>query len=157
MKRKPTVTVEYLGWEGTGRNKTDAKKDAMAKIERAAGSYRPVVFNFRGNMAVAFRCPDGWYLEFLYGEKLEQPMLLVWGHGAYETQADVGKSARMWLAQQGWDGQETTAPILTDDQQGEFAKWVGFQKAYKHAAAQGMNDHEAHSFACHHDYGFINA
>ena len=59
--RMATVQIEYFGMDGVGRNVTEAKRDAGAKIERfISADGRPVFIHYRGSAVMVYLTRYGW-------------------------------------------------------------------------------------------------
>ena len=154
-----TVTINYCGMEGTGRNVTDAKQDAARKIMAAlSGSYNPAVLECRGWTILLWRTPDAWYSRIIQqkGEPVTNSPSTNWEG---DDREEAIRSARAHLAQLAWRHADGLAVPRTDEdveialdqrQRGEFLSWAGFQLAYRAARERGMSDTEAHQWACHH-------
>ncbi len=164
-----TVTITYYGVEATGRNVTEAKKEAGKKIEHAmSGSYCPELLQSRGVGILFYRTPDGWHHSYVTDEsgKVRTAPL---SHGSGQDRDDARATAIMSLAQSTWDGKEQYPPCLMEipayrTRKGdiglrllaEFDSWRGFQLAYRHAKAtmtEGNID-SWHRWACDHSREF---
>jgi hypothetical protein len=54
----PNVTIEYYGVNGTGRNVTEAKRDAGEQIRKALdGDYTPSLIHWGGYTVMFWREP----------------------------------------------------------------------------------------------------
>lgn len=58
-----TVTIDYFGVEGSGKNVTEAKRDAGAKIQQLVKHCHPRMYSRRGEHVVIYPDPHGggWY------------------------------------------------------------------------------------------------
>lgn len=152
-----TVVIEYFGMGGSGKNVTEAKRDAGAKIEKAlSGSYNPHVLEWRGYVAIVFRCPDGWKWRQIVNPHDDFDKVktgTVYGNRGDGTFEEAMNSARQSLAQCGWKPEDGKAapslfnPLCKVAIQ-EFESWAEFQCRYHHAkTVLGMNDNDSHSYA----------
>lgn len=64
------------------------------------------------------------------------------------TMAEAIDSFRYHVAQLTWDGSLDIPSFVPEDKHSDFQNWAKFQLRYKLATKQGMNDSEAHSWAC---------
>lgn len=146
-----TVTIEYYGMDGTGKNVTEAKKDAGEKIKSAlSGTYSPEILAWRGYVMLVYREPTGWYSRLIGDPERGMIEGTVYGTN-YDSREDAMRSARLNLSQLGWKPQEddTPPPFLTDREGvADFKSWVLFQQRYAKAKATGLNDHECHTYGC---------
>ncbi len=161
MKR---VQVTHLGMQGYGLGKAEAKKDAIANIEKAMlGSYTPTLITCRAYTLMLWRDPMGWHSSIIRDESGMRTDVS-YSTGSQDYYEEYA-SALLHLAQCSWDGNEEFPPFLQEialrhpvtQSDGwkllrEFASWRRFQMAYKYAKANaiGVNDHEWHSWACGH-------
>ena len=167
-----TVNVTYYGMDGAGRNVTEAKRAAGAKIESAmTGSYQPKIFSSRGYAVMVWRDPCGWRNSVIASPNgfYAEPCY----SSGREDYWDECARAILDLAQLTWDGAELIPPCLAESEKlakrefaknqntgrrllGEFASWRGFQLAYRHAKANGIgeNDCDWHRWGCEHSGEF---
>lgn len=153
MKATKTVTATVHGVEGEGRNATEAKAAAIARLEAATdGDYRPVLLRFNAAEALVWRELDGWRYRIihqddygcesgLFAHCLQEPQI---------TKAALIVAAKRHLAQIGWiPGQDDEAIAYVDaGNRGELARWLRFQNAYRRFKAEGKSDMECHELAC---------
>lgn len=163
------VNIEYFGMPGSGKNVTEAKKDAGKRIEQALhGSYQPTMIHSRGYALVIWRDPHGWRSNIISmnGEFRADAFQCYSSGSSYE---DELFSAMLSLAQFSWDGSEEIPPCLanlpaTKTGKGdlgkrllsEFRSWRAFQLAYKHAKVNNLaeGDNNLHRWACDHAHEF---
>jgi hypothetical protein len=152
-----TVSVTYCGMEGTGRNVTSAKQDAARKLESIMhGSYNPALLECRMNTILVWRDTQGWH-----SRVIQTPGNPVTNSPSYNWEGndrdEAVHNARAHLAQLAWtfdDGLSVprtdadTEIILTPSQREDFFRWAGFQLAYRDARKAGMEDCQAHEWAC---------
>lgn len=144
------VQIEYYGVAGSGRNVTEAKRDAGRKIEAAlSGSYTPVVVSWRGWAALVYREPGGW-CRALIATPDGVRAGAVWASPNESAREEAVAMAQAHVADLGWqpsDGFEPP-PFLTDPRLvGEFRSKVEFQLRYRAARERGFGDADAHSYA----------
>jgi hypothetical protein len=146
------VNITYYGMEGTGRNVTDAKRDAGAKIERAlSGDYTPDLVSYRGQAILIYRTPGGWNSCVLSDSAglRNGPCYGTTYPGSYSRE-DVIREAREHLAQLTWTPEDglIPPPFLKDRRSlSDYKTWAEFQLRYREARTRGMDDNDAHSFA----------
>ncbi len=145
------ITMTYYGVEGTGRTLTEAKKDAGRKIEESlSGDYTPTVLEWRGNAILVWREPSGWGHRYIVhdGKTVEGRVYAC----CQDTKEEATRSALNSLAQSGWshfDVEDWAPEILRDRADiAEFKSWVKFQRRYRVAQGKGLNDNDAHAYAC---------
>ena len=145
-----TVNVTYFGMEGSGRNLTEAKREAGRKIEAVLdGNYYPTILSWRDYSILVYREPGGWHAAIIrepQGMRTE-----VNGCRCGATKDEALASARGNLAQLGWahaDG--ATVPDFLKDraERSEFLRWIDFQLRYRRAKESGLNDNDAHYYGC---------
>lgn len=147
-----TVTITYFGVEASGRNVTDAKREAGRKIEAALeGAYNPKIIAWRGYAALVFRSPEGWsYRLILDPEGIREGTIYGGGcNGQTEKETIIGASRH--LADLGWrieDG-ESIPSILNGDKEGisDYVYKTKFRIRYYKARQSGMSETDAHSYA----------
>lgn len=157
-----SVDLTYYGMQGTGRNVTEARRDAGAKLQAAMeGSYEPELLESRGWVLVLWRDPHGWrHNTIAEGGTMRKDAFRCYSSG-YRDRIDALSSALLHLAQMSWDGAEVLPPCLWEVQAlskfrgetgrrliAEFRSWRGFQLAYKAATAAGLPETARHRWAC---------
>ena len=150
-----TVRITYFGMEGTGRNVTEAKRDAGSKLEAAMrGSYNPVLMSHRGWSILVWRTPSGWESTITHepGEfgHVRKEGTLYGGSYGDKTREEVIDYAKEHLAQVSWlpeDGLVPPAFLVKRQSVSDFKTWAEFQMRYKAARERGMDDNDAHSYA----------
>jgi len=142
--------------EASGRNVTEAKKEAARKLQSAMhGSYTPTILAYRGYAILIYREPQyEWHTRLIADPErgiVEGPV-----YGSQEGDRETAEiQARRHLAQLGWqheDRFEVPTILAPHDRAGlsSFRFWVGFQLAYRVARGNGLPDCEAHEWACDH-------
>jgi hypothetical protein len=153
-----------------------AARHAVLQLAQAALAYGddgidPLLLEARGQRLLVYRTPAGWMYTSLSpaadADGQVRRTSTVMGH--QETRAQVERAARLHLAQSIYQEQvfssEDPAPlpdgfeVLKDDaSRAAFARWVGFQRAYREAESMvRMGCLEAgleHDWACRHDQNF---
>jgi hypothetical protein len=161
------IQLTYCGMAGEGATVKEAKQDAARKIEALlSGDWQPIAFESRGWAIILHRSPDGWHPAIISDQSGKvRPDLFRGSCSGIRDKKEAIAQAIANLAQLSWDGAEVLPPCiasygfrispearraLVDD----FRRWRGFQLAYKQAAKNGMQDCEAHQWACHHATDF---
>ena len=147
-----TINLTYCGMNGSGPTVKEAKQDAARKIEAVLdGSYDPVVARLNGITGIAFRTPDGWKYTIVWADAKDgvnkNVCTITGGDGRHE----VLKHLLRHMDDNSSDP-TVVAAFLGDDKAG-FSDWQGKQRfyaAYKAAREQGMNETDAHRYACEH-------
>lgn len=134
------VTINYFGMEGRGKNVTEARRAAGAKISRAlTGSYDPKILSSRGTAILVYRHPHYGWLHSTIADETGFRSRLSSGTGTYEDEKETTAAALAHLAQLTWtadDGLNTAPDINLDKRQlGEFKHWAEFQLRYQAAVA----------------------
>lgn len=149
-----TVRIDYFGIEGSGKNVTEAKKDAGRKIEKALeGSYTPRLLTHRGHAILVYREPHGWCSATIADPDSSGATVVREGpvsSGSCHPEADVLKWALEHLAQLGWQAADGVQPpeFLKDRvSRSSFKTWAEFQLRYQEAIRRGMGSNDAHSYA----------
>lgn len=145
------VTITYHGIEATGRNVTEAKRNAGKRIaEMIAGDYAPVMLSHRGQAILVYRTPEcGWSSAIICDDAGLRDGRLS-GSSLRDSRDEAIRSASRHLAQLTWMPEDGTNPpaFLTDrDSVSEFKNWAAFQIRYREARAMGMEDSDCHSYA----------
>jgi hypothetical protein len=151
----PRVTVEYYGVEGTGKNVTEAKRDAGEKIKQALdGHYTPTVLVHKGYAILVYRSPFyGWASRIIVDAETGVSVVRegdVHGGSGRECRKTAIADAYRHLAQLGWKHGDSDEPpeFLTDRaDRTSFKEWVEFQVRYRVAIDRGMGSNDAHSYA----------
>lgn len=146
-----TVTVEYYGMSGSGRNVTEAKRDAGRRIEAAlSGHYTPEILSHRGIAILVYREPQGWCNRIIADP--ERGIIAGRIHGSnHGTREECVRAALNHLAQLGWThDDDDEAPDFVKDRadRADFRSWVTFQRRHKRARESGLNSNDAHAYAC---------
>lgn len=148
------VTITYFGVEATGRNVTEAKREAGKRIEQMiAGDYAPVLLSHRGQAILVYRTPEsGWSSVIVCDDAgLREGRLS--GSSLRDDRREALRSAAEHLAQLTWQPEDgTSAPqflIERGDKHSadDFRRWAEFQLRYREAIAKGMEHFDAHSYA----------
>ena len=149
----PTVTLEYYGVSGTGKNLTEAKRDAGAKIERALKNRSPRLYRYRGAMLIVWTEPEGDCYRIVWPDTRDGSV----DHGCTMTR-DNGDAC----------GLKHLIDIMRTEGEYEMPDWVPariardhgarwladwrsndeFQRRYREAQARGMTDGDCHAYAC---------
>ena len=112
--------------------------------DRFRGSYDPVYLYFRGNTVLIWRDGNDW----VYGHSHEKRNPEGVHLGGWISRDEVERVARCHLAQMGWDEQEETSEIISNQKdQEEFSRWASIQKQYlkqwRILRRAGWNEQEA--------------
>lgn len=163
-RTRKIARVNYLGVEGRGDTRTEAKQNAVEQIERAmTARYSPRILHWRGVYAVLY-CDRGHYA---YALLHPDPDLIspdedvqhgINCEGTDRNAAIV--SIRHHLAQIGWtpaDGK--TLPFILkgcpETVHADFLSWAQWQLAAHHAKnALGLTGNALHAWACDHQGEF---
>ena len=144
-----TVRIEYYGMDGVGRNVTEAKRDAGAKIENAlSGDYSPIIVRANGEAVLIFREPRyGWGYALLHPDTHG---LLRSNGSTYDERDEAERKARSHLAQIvfSYDGPDGSEVIEDKHDLEEHKRWVAWQRLYRKWRDAGVADYIAHSNAC---------
>ncbi len=147
-----TVTVEYYGMTGTGKNVTEAKRDAGRQVEAALkGSYTPEIFTHRGTAILLYREPDGWKARIIVDPQRGAIAGPVHGN-SYSGDDDLNairQYVNEWLADITREATDTEPPAFLKggERIREWHRKQEFLRRYQEGRERGMNDHEAHSYA----------
>ena len=156
-----TVSVDYYGMSGEGRNVTEAKRNASTKIVAAlSGDYTPEIIAWRDCAALLFRTPAGWkYRHILDSGKVRAGK--VFGNSIFSG-ADYDEAreyVRGIVAQTALSADDDLTDLpdfpLTRQQLSDLASRIGFWRAHRKATADGLVDCEAHAWACAHQGEFL--
>lgn len=148
MTRTPrTTTVDVYGWEGTARNRRDAKAAAISRIEKAGkGSFCPVVCIWRGMVGFAWRERDDWSYTIARPNDPEArigPHTSFPQHSGFTTRDEAECAMCSHLAQNGFDVEKddwrTRPEILTDEAEWrQFRTWAHWQHRMREARQKGI-------------------
>lgn len=152
------VSIEYYGMNGSGKNLTEAKRNAGAKIERALeGTYWPSVISFKGWLAFIYRDPvSGWWYQLLSPEEQRNFAIKatrIHGTTNYDEFEDAVRHARSHLAQCLIDPSDTMTyehtneVILNDADRKEHAYQCNWQLCYRTWSNLGKDDNECREHA----------
>jgi hypothetical protein len=143
---KKTVTVTHLGMEGDGRNATEAKKNAEARIEAAlTGEWNPYVIIHKGLVAFVVRKPEKteWQWGFKVVNTTEHEQLhSQWFDLNYTDRPAAIRAAAYSLAQQSGT-YVGLKPFLLAEQLSDLDRYFDWQAAYRLAKVAGKSDEEA--------------
>ena len=112
--------------------------------DRFRGTYEPLYLHFRGNTVLIWRDGNDWVYGHIHEKRYPEGVHL----GGWTSRDEVERAARRHLAQMGWDGQEETSDIISDQQdQEEFSRWASIQKQFlkqwRILRRAGWNEQEA--------------
>jgi hypothetical protein len=156
MKRTRTQYAKVYGMEGSGPTASAARKDAIARIERATkGSRTPEILAYDGNAMLLYRDLDVWRYAPIYdqGEFRTSPI----GGSFYDTREECYDRAACHLAQNAqqlyeWWTVEDVPEFVTSEEDRRFlvgyARW---QRAARHAQKMGLDSQAVHAWACEHE------
>jgi hypothetical protein len=143
------VQITYFGMNGQGKNVTEAKRDAGAKIERAmTGSYDPAIVHYRGHAAIVYRSPDVWHYSLVSDEEGFRERLCT--TGAFDDKEVAMQRARYHVAQNAWqlsDGLAVPSFVTDKSDRMNLESLAKFQIRYARARELGMTDTDSHDFA----------
>jgi hypothetical protein len=143
------ISLTYCGMFGTGPTVKEAKQDAARKIETFLQSdFTPVILRWKNRTGIVWITPCG-VSSSLFDESGK--ITGECSHGTSATMASVTRLMRGNLARLEADATSDEIPaILGNDKElvADFVSWLGFQRAYTHAAGLQMAD--PHAYACHH-------
>jgi hypothetical protein len=144
------ITLTYCGMTGEGPTVREAKQDAARKIEAALElNYTPSVFAWKGRTALVWNTPTGVCSAYVADNGIGTSGVCMHGLGTSIEAACI--SVRMSLAQAGADITSDEIPAILGKDKGaitHFQGWLGFQRAYRQAQADGLCEVDAHRFAC---------
>jgi hypothetical protein len=135
--------------EGEGRNITEAKRDAGAKIEHAlSGDYCPTIIQAHGEAVLIYREPKfGWTYLPIHPDTQGR----LWRNVSNEwTRDEAERRARQHLAQIifSHDGPDGSEVICNKNDREEHKRWAAWQRLYKKWRDTGASDQVAHENAC---------
>lgn len=145
-----TVRIDYFGMEGEGRNVTEAKRKAGAKLQAAmSGHYSPTVIAYRGYVSLVFREPHGWCNRLIAEPESGIREGKVYAHPNETTEAEAIRAACRHLADLGMRDDDTEPPYFLKDRQ-DIADWRSnhqFRARFRRAMRAGLDKDQAHNFA----------
>ncbi len=128
-----------------GETQEEADAALIERIrERFRGSYEPLYLRFRGNVVLIWRDGNDWVYGHIHEKQHPEGIHL----GGWIFRDEVERVARCHLAQMGWDEQEETSEIISNQQdQEEFSRWASVQKQFlkqwRILRGAGWNEQEA--------------
>jgi hypothetical protein len=153
------VKIDYYGVEGQGRNVTEAKKDAGAKIKAGmTGDCQPYVICWRGWAKIVYFDPRSGYCDAMLREGDTGVMRVgslygrSCGPDAWDRKVIIQRAAAHVL-QCGWaadDCEKVPADFPIDigaPAEREHASWARWQIRYQEARTAGLGDNDAHDYA----------
>lgn len=158
---KKTTEVVVCGVIGTGATKAIARADAERRLTALATAPEPQVVLFRGRAVLIHRSIEGWVSRWLTtGNGTLAPTSGCTSYGEIDRYEIIG-NVTLDIAQACWSISETddeafaaeAFPCATHpDSLGSRLKanllsWIGFQRRYATAAAQGADDATAYRIA----------
>lgn len=142
MRHKPRKMQTVHGFDGSGATLADARKDAIASIERAAdANYAPHIVRYRGHTAVVW-CDRGHYAYGLLREcdEGQVPYCSTFG---YINRDEAILAATWHVVQNGWtvdDGPICPSMLVGTSKERDFTTWAKWQCAYADAKGRGLDD-----------------
>jgi hypothetical protein len=158
MRRKQHVRVIVHGMEGVGTTKTEAKQDAIQKIEKACeGTWSPLLLVAEPYSIIIYRNMDGWCSQSISDERGFRD----WsrnGSSFYgnQTRNEVERAVRRHLGDLTMDCETAFAiedvPAIVENAQDrrDLLRGAAWQRSYKALRAMGYSDFEAHRNASDH-------
>lgn len=145
------VSITYHGMQASGRNLTEAKRAAGAKIADILSDMAPrlVAHPDKMQLAVIFRNPSG---DWSY-RRMDRPeharMDLGCTCGGFSTAADAERAARKHMAQCAYiyGGDNGAAWVENQEDMVEHLRWVKWQDRHADARAAGADDETAREWA----------
>lgn len=143
------VTIQYFGFEGTGRTMKDAKLNAGNKILMLhEGSFEPVLVTWRGETALIYRTLTGYESKILQHDGAPLHMPLGCEMHSEGTRKAVIKSVQQHIVQLGWrfeDPIDLFPDWFTDaNDRKEAIRYRQWQLDFRKFRAEGMSENEAH-------------
>ena len=142
-----TVTIEYFGFEGVGRNVTEAKRDAGRKIEALhRGSWSPILLDGGSYRMLLYRTLDGWRSASIDTDGKTGGMQ--W----HDSLEEAEKSCRRHVASNVTDWRtcftaDDVHPICIDPKdRADIAHTCQWQRDYRRAVDAGLDDMNARHF-----------
>jgi hypothetical protein len=148
-----TVTIEYFGVEGIGRNVTEAKRDAGHKLEKLARECFPRIYSWRGHSVVCYATAWGGAYSMIHPDSDGMAN----GSSCASSREDAEDSGIRHLLSICRKEGEFELPSFARNHfsAAELASIIDdwrrndeFQRRYREGVAKGMNDCDAHSYAC---------
>lgn len=151
------ITLSYCGMAGEGPTVKEAKQDAARKIEAVLSAcYQPRIVIWGDKLALIWNTPQGVvsaYVENKVGAKIQGTC-----HHCRGTDMNKAEqSAKLNLAMNCADIESDSIPEVIADNPNSiasFLSWIGFQRAYRQAVKDGLDNHGAHAWACHNSIRF---
>ena len=159
-----TTTIKHLGMEGTGRTKSEAKQDAISKIEAAtAGSYTPTVIVSGVWAALVYRDLSGWGYKLIAtaDEGIRAGAVFA---ACYDSREKAHRDARRHVGQLSlpqWGAgvfspDDVPSVVENEEDRRELHRYAAWQRAYGFCASVlGLKDQAAHSWACNYCHEFF--
>lgn len=138
--------------EGTGPDRDSALLALSIRIKGVFNSHYTVyTLGSRGSVGIVWLTLDGWAYKMAMPEEEEEGRvhwgaILIGG-----TQKEAIRALRFQMAQNLWNGEEETSPVILNDvpyslldthNQESFSRWARWQKRYKEikASSSGLSD-----------------
>jgi hypothetical protein len=137
---------------GQGRTVTQAKENAVARIQRAFADvdYNPRFIRFpRGEVGATYHTLEGWTYGILWAGQNEK---LDYGTGTYDSKEEAlwhlkRHVAQTYVLDTEDDGLSLIDPLDTRGQE-DHKRYVRFQRAHAELKAQGHDPDTCHRLAC---------
>ncbi|KVP97972.1 hypothetical protein WJ96_05220 [Burkholderia ubonensis] len=147
---KKNVTVTHLGMTGMGANRTEALKDAQARIEATlSGQWDPYVLVHGNLVALITRKPVPHDMQWgfkVVDTTTKDPVGNQWVDCNYRDRPEALRAAAYSLAQRA-DTYEGLSGYLTETQLYELDYYFDWQRAYRLHSGEGRSDAEARAAA----------
>ncbi|NEX60101.1 hypothetical protein [Noviherbaspirillum galbum] len=141
------VSITYCGMDGTGRNVTEAKKDAARKIERLiTGDWTPFMFRHHGWTGFVFRTniqAQEWGYKLYQDDETSQAVFAA----SLFASRDDAITAAAWHISQNAGTYAGLEKWLTGAKQRELDEYFAWQAAYAQAKAEGHLPEQCHVLA----------
>jgi hypothetical protein len=149
------ITIKYYGIEGTGKNVTEAKRDAGSRIEKMlGGDYTPFLIRHGGYVALLTREPAyGWGYRLINDD--EQGFIHCGSHvnncgDPRKDFEEIRLHAYRHLAQLAG---HYTGLVLPDATKRELDRYYDWQDAYREVRDAGGTDEQARESASRSQWG----
>lgn len=147
-KRHVTKYVAKIGdVEAVGDTATEAKNECNKLVEQSlTGSYEPGFVRYGDLLGVFYRTLEGWTYKIT--KETQGSLLGSSMPDRSESRESIERRMRLHMAENYIGGNAGYEVLKHPDDIEEYRIDQKFQELYRQAKVQGMDDNDAHRFAC---------
>lgn len=141
------ITVNYFGFDGSGKTVKEAKADAARKAQAfiSDAEIGAKILKLDSAYAVISRACGGWQYQIIWPDGISGTVAVCMG----ESLKDAERRVRMHVAQVlcSIPDNPLNSLIVDKTDQAEYKRWFNWQCRYREAVSSGYSDDQARQIA----------